>query len=125
MHGQGQLNLGCTNCHDDNWDKHLAGSAITQGQPTGYPLYRLEWQSLGSLQRRMRNCMIGVRAEAYRLRHGRTGRTRALSDVAREWDADRNPGRYAREAVGRSTVPHPCGRCWPRSAPEDRYPKFT
>jgi sulfur-oxidizing protein SoxA len=65
MHRQGQLNLACTNCHDDNWDKHLAGSAITQGQPTGYPLYRLEWQSLGSLQRRMRNCMIGARAEAY------------------------------------------------------------
>ena len=41
---QGQLNLGCANCHDDNWDKHLAGSAITQGHPTGYPLYRLEWQ---------------------------------------------------------------------------------
>jgi sulfur-oxidizing protein SoxA len=65
MHRQGQLNLGCANCHDDNWDKHLAGSAITQGHPTGYPLYRLEWQSLGSLQRRMRNCMIGARAEAY------------------------------------------------------------
>jgi L-cysteine S-thiosulfotransferase len=65
MHRQGQLNLGCTNCHDDNWDKHLAGSAITQGHPTGYPLYRLEWQSLGSLQRRMRNCMIGARAAAY------------------------------------------------------------
>jgi L-cysteine S-thiosulfotransferase len=62
---QGQLNLGCSNCHDDNWDKHLAGSAITQAQPTGYPLYRLEWQSLGSLQRRMRNCMIGVRAQPY------------------------------------------------------------
>jgi L-cysteine S-thiosulfotransferase len=62
---EGQLNLGCTNCHDDNWDKHLAGSAITQGQPTGYPLYRLEWQSLGSLQRRLRNCMIGTRAQPY------------------------------------------------------------
>jgi sulfur-oxidizing protein SoxA len=62
---QGQLNLGCTNCHDDNWDKHLAGSAITQAQPTGYPLYRLEWQSLGSLQRRLRSCINGVRAQAY------------------------------------------------------------
>ena len=65
MHRQGQLNLGCTNCHDDNWDKHLAGSAITQGQPTGYPLYRLEWQSLGSLERRLRSCMTGVRAQPY------------------------------------------------------------
>jgi sulfur-oxidizing protein SoxA len=65
MRRQGQLNLGCTNCHDDNWDKRLAGSAITQGHPTGYPLYRLEWQSLGSLQRRLRACITGVRAQAY------------------------------------------------------------
>jgi sulfur-oxidizing protein SoxA len=65
MQRQGQLNLGCTNCHDDNWDKHLAGSAITQGHPTGYPLYRLEWQSLGSLQRRLRGCITGIRAQAY------------------------------------------------------------
>ena len=65
MQRQGQLNLGCTNCHDDNWDKRLAGSAITQGHPTGYPIYRLEWQSLGSLQRRLRNCMIGTRAQPY------------------------------------------------------------
>ena len=65
MQRQGQLNLGCANCHDDNWDKRLAGSAITQGHPTGYPLYRLEWQSLGSLQRRMRACMTGIRAQAY------------------------------------------------------------
>ena len=65
MQRQGQLNLGCTNCHDENWDKRLAGSAITQGHPTGYPLYRLEWQSLGSLQRRLRACMSGIRAQAY------------------------------------------------------------
>ena len=37
--------FGCANCHDDNWDKRLAGSApITQGHPTGYPLCRLEWR---------------------------------------------------------------------------------
>ena len=65
MHRQGQLNLGCTNCHDDNWDKHLAGSPITQAQPTGYPLYRLEWQSLGSLERRLRACMTGIRAQPF------------------------------------------------------------
>jgi sulfur-oxidizing protein SoxA len=65
MQRQGQLNLGCTNCHDDNWDKRLAGSAITQAHPTGYPLYRLEWQSLGSLQRRLRACVTGIRAQTY------------------------------------------------------------
>jgi sulfur-oxidizing protein SoxA len=62
---QGQLNLSCSQCHDDNWGKRLAGAVIPQAHPTGYPVYRLEWQSLGSLQRRLRNCMIGVRAEPY------------------------------------------------------------
>jgi len=62
---QGQLNLACAQCHDDNWGRNLAGNSIPQGHPTGYPLYRLEWQSLGSLQRRLRNCMIGMRAEPY------------------------------------------------------------
>jgi sulfur-oxidizing protein SoxA len=60
---EGQLNLSCSQCHDDNWGKRLAGNVIPQAHPTGYPLYRLEWQSLGSLQRRLRNCMTGVRAE--------------------------------------------------------------
>jgi sulfur-oxidizing protein SoxA len=62
---QGQLNLSCAQCHDDNWGKHLAGNVVPQGHPTGYPVYRLEWQSLGSLQRRLRNCMIGMRAEPF------------------------------------------------------------
>ena len=62
---QGQLNLSCAQCHDDNWRQKLAGSPLTQAQPTGYPLYRLEWQTVGSLQRRLRNCLIGMRAEPY------------------------------------------------------------
>ncbi|MBM3527347.1 MAG: sulfur oxidation c-type cytochrome SoxA [Alphaproteobacteria bacterium] len=62
---QGQLNLSCGQCHDDNWGKSLAGNTVPQAHPTGYPIYRLEWQSLGSLQRRLRNCMIGMRAETY------------------------------------------------------------
>jgi sulfur-oxidizing protein SoxA len=65
MQRRGQLNLACSNCHDDNFDKHLAGSAITQAHPTGYPEYRLEWQSLGSLQRRLRSCIFGIRAQPY------------------------------------------------------------
>jgi sulfur-oxidizing protein SoxA len=62
---QGQLNLGCTHCHDDNWGKRLAGAAIPQAHPTGYPIYRLEWQNLGSLQRRLRSCLVGMRSETY------------------------------------------------------------
>jgi sulfur-oxidizing protein SoxA len=63
----GQLNLSCAQCHDDNWGKSLAGSIIPQAHPTAYPIYRLEWQRLGSLQRRLRNCMTGVRAEPFDL----------------------------------------------------------
>lgn len=61
----GQLDLSCASCHDANWGKRLGGSVIPQAHPNGYPLYRLEWQSVGSLQRRLRNCMIGVRAEPF------------------------------------------------------------
>jgi L-cysteine S-thiosulfotransferase len=62
---QGQLNLACTQCHDANWGRQLAGNVIPQAHPTGYPLYRLEWQGLGSLHRRLRNCLVGMRAEPY------------------------------------------------------------
>jgi sulfur-oxidizing protein SoxA len=62
---QGQLNLACSQCHDDNWGRQLAGNVIPQAHPTGYPLYRLEWQGLGSLERRLRNCLTGIRAEPY------------------------------------------------------------
>jgi L-cysteine S-thiosulfotransferase len=62
---QGQLNLACSQCHDDHWGRQLAGNVIPQAHPTGYPLYRLEWQGLGSLQRRLRNCLVGIRAEPY------------------------------------------------------------
>jgi sulfur-oxidizing protein SoxA len=62
---QGQLNLSCAICHDDNAGKKLAGVTIPEAHPTGYPIYRLEWQALGSLKRRLRNCLVGVRAEAY------------------------------------------------------------
>jgi len=65
---QGQLNLACANCHDDNWGKKLAGTPIPQAHPTGYPIYRLEWQSVGSITRRFRNCLTGMRAEL--LPHG-------------------------------------------------------
>ncbi|WP_084421305.1 sulfur oxidation c-type cytochrome SoxA [Henriciella litoralis] len=60
---RGQLNLACTQCHDDNWGKQLRGDTISQGHGTGFPGYRLEWQTFGSLQRRLRDCDAGVRAE--------------------------------------------------------------
>jgi sulfur-oxidizing protein SoxA len=61
----GQLDFSCAQCHDHQAGRRLAGSLIPQAHPTAYPIYRLEWQGMGSLQRRLRNCMVGVRAEPY------------------------------------------------------------
>ena len=61
----GQLNLSCAQCHAERSGLKLAGNVIPQAHPTGYPIYRLEWQTVGSLERRLRNCMSGVRAEPF------------------------------------------------------------
>jgi sulfur-oxidizing protein SoxA len=62
---RGQLDLSCAQCHEANAGRRLAGSIIPEAHPTGYPIYRLEWQGMGSLQRRLRNCMVGVRSEPF------------------------------------------------------------
>jgi len=61
----GQLDLSCAQCHDQHAGQRLAGSLIPQGHATGYPIYRLEWQGMGTLQRRLRGCLNGVRAEPF------------------------------------------------------------
>jgi len=60
---RGQMNLSCAHCHEANWGKHLGAETVSQGQGNGYPAYRLEWQKMGSLQRRLRACLYGVHAE--------------------------------------------------------------
>jgi L-cysteine S-thiosulfotransferase len=59
----GQMDLACAQCHDQNWGKRLLVETISQGHPNAFPAYRLEWQGLGSLQRRIRACLFGVRAQ--------------------------------------------------------------
>jgi len=60
---RGQMNLACSHCHDANWGKRLLTETISQGHPNAYPAYRLEWQTMGSLERRIRACLSGIRAE--------------------------------------------------------------
>ncbi|MCC6473977.1 MAG: sulfur oxidation c-type cytochrome SoxA [Burkholderiales bacterium] len=59
----GQLNLSCAHCHELHWGKTLLAERISQGHPNAFPAYRLEWQALGSLERRLRACLSGVRAQ--------------------------------------------------------------
>ncbi len=62
---RGQINLACMHCHTQNYGNHLGGETLSQGQPVGYPAYRLEWQKMGSLHRRLRACLSGVKAAIY------------------------------------------------------------
>ena len=39
--------------------------SISQGQSNGFPVYRMLWQTMGSLQRMFRWCNTSVRAEPY------------------------------------------------------------
>jgi sulfur-oxidizing protein SoxA len=59
----GQLNLSCAHCHEANWGRRLFAETVTQGHPNAWPAYRMEWQTLGSLERRLRACLSGIRAE--------------------------------------------------------------
>lgn len=63
MRRQGQLNLSCAQCHDQHFGQRLYTDPLSQGQPNAYPVYRLEWQKVGSLERRLRSCYAGIRAE--------------------------------------------------------------
>ena len=60
---RGQFNLSCQQCHTETWGKQLRGDTISQGHSNGFPAYRFEWQAIGSLHRRLRDCDTGVRAE--------------------------------------------------------------
>lgn len=60
---RGQMNLSCAHCHEANWGKRLLSETISQGHPSAYPAYRMEWQTTGSLERRLRACLSGIRAE--------------------------------------------------------------
>ena len=62
---RGQLDVACKHCHVDNLGKMVRANLLGQGQSTGFPLYRLKWQKLGSLHRRFRGCNKNIRAKPY------------------------------------------------------------
>ena len=57
---QGKLDFNCRTCHDTMYGKRVRNQAISQGHGVGYPAYRVEWQTLGSLNRRLRACFFGM-----------------------------------------------------------------
>lgn len=63
----GQLDMACSNCHEDNYGKYIRADHLSQGQSNGFPTYRLKWQKLGSLHRRFKGCMANIRATPFKV----------------------------------------------------------
>jgi sulfur-oxidizing protein SoxA len=62
----GQLDMACSNCHEDNYGNMIRADHLSQGQINGFPVYRFKWQGLGSIHRRFKGCMENIRAEPYK-----------------------------------------------------------
>ena len=59
----GRMNLACNHCHDQNIGKQMRADVISPGHPTGFPIFKMSWQGMGSVDRRLRACYSGVQAE--------------------------------------------------------------
>ncbi|MBF0093314.1 MAG: sulfur oxidation c-type cytochrome SoxA [Alphaproteobacteria bacterium] len=64
---RGQLDMSCKHCHDDHPGEKLRAETLSQAHVNGFPTYRLGWQGLGSLHRRLETCYEQMRAETYPL----------------------------------------------------------
>ena len=58
----GRMNLACVHCHEQNVGRQMRADVISPGNPTGFPIYRMSWQRLGSIERHLRACYSGVQA---------------------------------------------------------------
>jgi L-cysteine S-thiosulfotransferase len=61
----GQLELACSNCHEDNWGNMIRADHLSQGQINGFPTYRLKTTSLVSVHNRFRGCIRDTRGETF------------------------------------------------------------
>jgi sulfur-oxidizing protein SoxA len=61
----GQLELACSNCHEDNWGNMIRADHLSQGQINGFPTYRLKNTQLNSVHGRFKGCIRDARAETF------------------------------------------------------------
>jgi sulfur-oxidizing protein SoxA len=62
---RGLLDMACKHCHQDFAGNMVRANTLSEGQTTGFPVYRLKWQKVGSTHRRFRGCNKQVRAQPY------------------------------------------------------------
>ena len=61
----GQLELSCSNCHEDNYGMMIRADHLSQGQINGFPVYRLKNTKLNGSHSRFKGCIRDTRAETY------------------------------------------------------------
>jgi L-cysteine S-thiosulfotransferase len=61
----GQLDMACSNCHEDNYDTMIRADHLSQGQTNGFPTYRLKNAKMNTRQGRFKGCMKNIRAQPY------------------------------------------------------------
>ncbi len=61
----GQLDMSCSNCHEDNYGVMIRADHLSQGQINGFPVYRLKNAKLNSTHNRFSGCMKNIRATPY------------------------------------------------------------
>lgn len=61
----GQLDMACSNCHEDNYGTMIRADHLSQGQINGFPTYRLRNSRLNSVHGRFRGCVRDTRAETF------------------------------------------------------------
>jgi len=61
----GQLELACSNCHEDNYGNMIRADHLSQGQINGFPTYRLKNTKLNSIHDRFKGCIRDTRAETF------------------------------------------------------------
>lgn len=59
----GHMNLSCRQCHEDKVGAAMRAQRIPPALPVGFPVYRISWQGMGSMDRRIRACLSGVQAQ--------------------------------------------------------------
>lgn len=62
----GQLDMACSNCHEDNYGNMIRADHLSQGQINGFPAYRLKNAKLNSTHARFKGCMKNIRATPYK-----------------------------------------------------------
>lgn len=86
----GQLDMACSNCHEDNYGNMIRADHLSQGQINGFPLYRLKNAKINTTHGRFKGCMSNIRATSVQGGLGRVQGVGTLHRIARSGPVGRD-----------------------------------